>query len=241
MPTLLMRLEGPLQSWGSQSRFVNRTTEQAPTKSGVFGILAAARGQRRSEPLTDLLTLSFGVRVEQEGALVRDFQTERTLDGSESMPLSYRYYLGDAVFLAAVGSEDRELLSGLERAIRSPVFPLYLGRRSCPPAGPIHTQIVDLPLDEALAGAAWQASPRHQKTVASPTVTLRVLVDADPQDDEAETFRDEPISFDPERREYGWRRVRSFYTAVDNPQQSSATPGRGRPRHDPMSLIPEGS
>lgn len=135
MPTLLMRLSAPLQSWGSHSRFVTRGTEQAPTKSGVFGLLAAARGIRRSEPITDLLGLRFGTRVDQPGKLVRDFQVERSRDALTSMPLSYRYYLGDAVFLAAVESEDCELLNGLQEALHAPHFPLYLGRRSCPTAG----------------------------------------------------------------------------------------------------------
>ncbi|MGH9433413.1 MAG: CRISPR-associated protein Cas5, partial [Terriglobia bacterium] len=40
--TLFLRLEGPLQSWGDQqSKFVIRRTAEAPTKSGVIGMLCA--------------------------------------------------------------------------------------------------------------------------------------------------------------------------------------------------------
>ena len=53
MSVLLLKLAGPLQSWGSSSRFARRGTEIAPTKSGVIGLLAAAKGMRRTEPLTD--------------------------------------------------------------------------------------------------------------------------------------------------------------------------------------------
>jgi len=159
MTVLLLKLAGPLQSWGSSSRFARRGTEVAPTKSGVLGILAAAKGIRRTEPLTELLGLEFGVRLDQPGQILRDFQTARTLDGKESMPLTYRFYLSDAVFLAAVRG-DRELLTGLDEALNRPRFPLYLGRRSCPPAGRISLGVHD----ETGTGAAprprcgWRSS-----------------------------------------------------------------------------------
>src|SRR4051794_18002567 len=117
MSVLLLTLTGPLQSWGSSSRFVRRGTETAPTKSGVLGLLAAAQGRRRTDPLEDLAGLRFGVRIDQPGRLVRDFQTARSLDGRQTMPLSYRFYLADAVFLAAVEG-DPALLDVLADALR---------------------------------------------------------------------------------------------------------------------------
>jgi CRISPR system Cascade subunit CasD len=39
MAVLLLRLAGPMQAWGTQSRFVNRDTELEPSKSGVIGLL----------------------------------------------------------------------------------------------------------------------------------------------------------------------------------------------------------
>lgn len=44
MSTLLMRLAGPLQSWGTTSRFDQRDTGKEPSKSGVIGLMAAALG-----------------------------------------------------------------------------------------------------------------------------------------------------------------------------------------------------
>lgn len=238
MATLLIRLSGPLQSWGSQSRFSTRGTENAPTKSGVFGMIAAAQGRRRSEPITDLLALSFGVRIDQPGTLVRDFQTAKSRDGSVSMPLSYRYYLGDATFLAGVSSTDTALLEGVRDALRSPQFPLYLGRRSCPPAGPLFTQLVEDDLVAALTHAPWQATKRHQNTVSAQHVPLRVLTDAGTGDEAVDRFHDEPVSFDPERREHGWRRVTTSEVMVPNPQFDA---GSGAlPVHDPMLLLTEG-
>ena len=47
MPTLLLRLVAPLQSWGTTSRFDDRDTGKEPSKSGVIGLLAAAMGIHR--------------------------------------------------------------------------------------------------------------------------------------------------------------------------------------------------
>ena len=58
MTVLLLRLAGPLQSWGVKSRFTVRATELAPTKSGIIGMLAAAVGRRRTDPIEDLLSRS---------------------------------------------------------------------------------------------------------------------------------------------------------------------------------------
>ena len=136
MTVVALRLAGPLQSWGLESRFVRRTTHAEPTKSGVLGLVAAAKGLRRTDPLEELLTLRMGARVDQPGTLVRDFQTairrEKGRD-PKSMPLSYRYYQGDAVYLAVLEG-DAALVAGIDEALRRPGFPLYLGRRSCPPA-----------------------------------------------------------------------------------------------------------
>nr|WP_270829409.1 type I-E CRISPR-associated protein Cas5/CasD [Aeromonas sp. QDB20] len=43
-PYLLLWLEGPLQSWGHDSRFGRRDTLPFPTKSGVLGMVCAALG-----------------------------------------------------------------------------------------------------------------------------------------------------------------------------------------------------
>nr|WP_208597066.1 CRISPR-associated protein Cas5 [Syntrophobacter fumaroxidans] len=40
--TLLMACVGPMQAWGTRSRFQERDTEREPSKSGVVGLLCAA-------------------------------------------------------------------------------------------------------------------------------------------------------------------------------------------------------
>ena len=45
--TLFLRLEGPLQAWGDNSKFVIRRCMDAPTKSGVLGLICCAMGLSR--------------------------------------------------------------------------------------------------------------------------------------------------------------------------------------------------
>lgn len=203
MSVLLLRLAAPLQSWGDASRFSRRQTRPEPTKSGVLGLLAAAQGRRRTDPLEDLAGLRFGVRVDQPGRLLRDFHTARSLDGSRTMPLSERYYLQDAVFLAGVAG-DHDLLAALDAAVRSPAFPLFLGRRSCPTTLPVTLGLWDADLEPALRAHPWLAADWYRKMVPDPCL-LRLVIETDDLTSAGEVVRDQPVSFDPQRRSYGWR------------------------------------
>lgn len=206
MTVLLLRLAGPLQAWGDASRFTRRDTGRHPTKSGVLGLLAAAEGRRRTDEIEDLAGLHFGVRVDQPGQLQRDFQTAINWATGKSMPLSYRYYLADAVFVAGVEG-DADLLGGLADALVHPVFPLYLGRRSCPTSGRVMLGLSDRPLEDALRNEPWHAAAWYRRKQPG-EVELELVVDAIEGDPgPVETRRDVPQSFNPERREYGWREV----------------------------------
>ncbi|MBO3129038.1 type I-E CRISPR-associated protein Cas5/CasD [Dermatophilus congolensis] len=211
MAVLLLRLAGPLQSWGDSSRFTQRLTRSEPTKSGVVGLLAAAQGRRRSDPIEDLAHLLFGVRVDQPGRIVRDFHTAIRWQEPKrtSMPLSYRYYLADAVFVAGV-SGDQNLLEGLNDALKNPSFPLYLGRRSCPLSGQVSLGVHDAELEEALRQVPWQASAWHRRRQGK-EIDLPLYLDVGATtvtgDTVTEVVRDVPESFSPIRREYGWREV----------------------------------
>jgi CRISPR system Cascade subunit CasD len=224
-----------MQSWGGSSRFSRRLTEHAPTKSGVVGLLAAARGLRRTDPLEELLSLSFGVRVDQPGRVERDFHTALTADRSGAFPLTERFYLTDAAFVAAVGGHH-DLIVGLDEALRSPAFPLYLGRRSCPPSGPVTLGVRDGTVWDVLQSEPWHASPWWRRS-QSPRVDLDLLVDASAVPAGAAVQResdhhDDPVSFDPRLREYGWRTVAHGYVRVSNDMAA-----RGAGGHDPMALL----
>ncbi|WP_280502406.1 type I-E CRISPR-associated protein Cas5/CasD [Nocardia farcinica] len=232
MTVLLLRLAAPLQSWGVASRFARRETQQYPSKSGILGLIAAAQGRRRTDPIEDALRgLAFGVRIDQPGRLVRDFQVALSIDKSRSYPLSQRYYLADAVFLAAVEG-DRGLIEGIREALRQPAFPLYLGRRSCPAAEPLLVEpLIEESLVDVLHTAEWQASRWYRRSqyqrVRLPI--YRDLLDIDPAEQLRERVRDVPLSFDPARRDYGWRTVVADFTTVVNPD--------GRSEHQPMAAL----
>ena len=233
MAVLLLRLAGPLQAWGVKSRFTVRATELAPTRSGVVGMLASAVGRRRTDPIEDLLALRFGVRKDQPGSVIRDFHTARTLDGRESMPLSNRYYLADAVFLAGIEG-DRALLEGIDEALRHPAFPLYLGRRSCPPTYPVSLGLREAALLDALRAEPWLASEwfrrRRRDGLNAEILIDQEAVPTEERAGDARGSRDVPLSFDPRRRDYGFREVERLMVRVGAPEPDT---------HDPMAELEE--
>ncbi|QMU66959.1 type I-E CRISPR-associated protein Cas5/CasD [Streptacidiphilus sp. P02-A3a] len=242
---LTLRLAGPLQAWGVSARFTRRTTETAPTKSGVIGLLAAAQGLAREADLSALAVLRFAVRVDQPGRRIRDFQTAHHLDTGDSMPLSERFYLADAVFVAAVQGEPG-LIADLFEAVRAPAYLPYLGRRSCPPSPPVEPAVQhDALLDQALAGEPWRAAEWYQhKRRDEATVSLSVL--SEPGGDVpvgatgADSWRDQPLSFDPRHRRHALRTVVTSTVTVANPCARTPPPTRPRPTvpaHDPTGPL----
>ena len=238
---LVLRLAGPLQSWGSSSRFTRRSTEAFPTKSGIVGLLAAAQGRRRTEPIEDLAQLRMAVRIDQPGELLRDFHTAHR--GKTAMPLSDRFYWSDAVFAAFVEGPDG-LIDALANAIRRPAFPLYLGRRACPPALPLFLAVESDPIWEVVRSTRWLASGFHRKRQRDKReVQVRVVADAGiiPSADEStpgRTLQDVPVSFDSERRLYTFRQVEEASVPLQNPEYDESAPRRALTGgHDPMEVL----
>ncbi|MGW8375653.1 type I-E CRISPR-associated protein Cas5/CasD [Streptomyces sp. ODS28] len=235
MSVLLLQLAGPLQSWGSASRYPRRSTESAPTKSGVVGLLAAAQGRPRTADLSDLAALRFGVRIDQPGTRVRDFHTAHHQVSEKAMPVTERFYLADAVFLAAVEGE-RTLIEELRAAVRTPHFLPFLGRRACPPARPLDLGVRhDTGLETALREHPWLASPWYRRqTARAASEQLPVLLDAAPGDPPGDVVADVPRSFDPRHRCYARRSVRR--DTVPRPGVER-TPATAVPPHDPMQPL----
>lgn len=184
-PILLLRLEGPLQSWGARARWDVRDTAPEPTKSGVLGLLGCALGlERGNQGLLELdASLRFGVRVENAGRVLNDYQTitgylptaggewkgrdnrmrsptdMRAAQATPATILSPRDYLEDAAFL--VGLEAYEggdaCLERAANAIQAPRWPLFLGRKACIPSRPLY-ECFDSKyqgLEEALQTHEW--------------------------------------------------------------------------------------
>lgn len=166
MHWLLFDLAAPLASYGGVAPGSVRDTDLLPSRSAVLGLLAAAAGiqrdeiQRQKELGCDLL---IAARVNVEAVLLRDYHTaqapgQAALKGRPcatrrdelALPkddlntvLSDRYYYADYAATVGVASMDAEKLRNLERALRSPCFALYLGRKSCPPAWPLDPHRLD--------------------------------------------------------------------------------------------------
>ncbi|MGW1789970.1 type I-E CRISPR-associated protein Cas5/CasD [Streptomyces tubercidicus] len=233
---LLIRLAGPLQSWGVTGRFNHRDTHPRPTKSGVIGLCAAALGLDREQPLGDLACVLFGVRSDHPGTPTRDYHTVgggkfplrprdlvtdhrraaamdavTSVTGPEEQPaeqgpqafaphaleswygapkyiaadpisgalvsnelrrktmLTERWYLADATFLVGLQHTDSTLLHQVGHALEHPRRLLWLGRKSCPPAGQLALDVVPGTLLEVFrakpllpGGATAEASaPQH--------------------------------------------------------------------------------
>jgi len=226
MKTLLLRLVGPMQSWGSTSRFTERDTGLEPSKSGVVGILCAALGKPREErpegagrwpSLAELTRLRMGVRIDSPGNVGVDFQTAgggrlgsrpygvAKADGSKpESVMSWRYFLQDAAFLVGLESEDEALLERLHAALCNPVWPLYLGRKSYVPSLPIFLPdgLQEGDLESVLAEYPPLASFGGER--------VRVVVDQAEASGEVRT--DVPLDF--ARRLFGIRYVRSYSITV---------------------------
>ena len=200
MATLLLRIAAPLQAWGCSSKFEIRETNREPTKSGVIGLAAAAFGRGRTESVEDLVQLRFGVRVDQEGELLRDFHM---VHGEKNSYVTNRYYLTDAIFLAGLETEDIAFLTEVEFALKHPKYPLFLGRRSCPPTFPFVLGIEEKELTEALTDYPLLVPEWRKKG----SETCRIIYDDPDSGDSSSRIRDVPISFSPLHREYGYRIV----------------------------------
>ncbi len=219
MATLLLRLAGPMQAWGTTSRFDERDSGLEPSKSGVIGLICAALGRDRSQPVDDLATLRMAVRVDREGLLMRDYQTATGVLLASGKPdlkrtvVSPRFYLSDAVFLVGLEGE-RCLLDMIQQALRHPVWPLALGRKSMPPTQPVWLQngLKDEDLISALKNAPLVGAPRTEQH-GQP---LRLMLE---HPSEGAVRLDQPVGPFAERR-FGPRFVKP--EVLDVPNQTHA-------------------
>lgn len=219
MKSVLLRLEGPLQAWSTQSKLGVRDTDREPSKSGVLGLVGAALGMDREDDaqLAELATLSMAVRVDRPGSLLRDYHTAGggrfrgnayfVADASDCIP-SHRYYLQDASFTVALAG-DPALVERVAAALQSPRWPLFLGRRACPPAVPPLLAVTDASPPEAVRAAELsERSDEHPNADGrGATGRLRLIVEAGPEQG-GEPRYDQPLSFGVGRKRYGIRYVK---------------------------------
>jgi CRISPR system Cascade subunit CasD len=223
--TLLLRLAGPMQSWGTQSRFTERDTGSEPSKSGVIGLLCAALGRPRDAPVDDLAALRMGVRVDREGVPLVDYQTAggthgrgasygvRKADGSRGdTVVSRRHYLADADFLVGLEGETA-LIRLAHAALERPRWQLFLGRKGYVPGEP--AWLPDgLRLDETLE-AALGMGPGGQDVGARQRFVVETV-------DGVEVRRDQPFGAAFLTRQFGTRAVTTVFQAVVAPTRDGS-------------------
>jgi len=188
---LIFRLYAPLASWGEAAVGETRPTATYPGKGAVLGLLGAALGIRRDDDagqakLRD--SIAIGVKQYTPGLLMRDYHTvqmpaaqskvsyhtrKEELSASRDVLktiLSSRDYRCDGLWTVAVWLTPAAslTLAELEQALKTPHYPLYLGRKSCPPSAPLVPQRQQCStLKEALDAAfpALAFNGREDRTV----------------------------------------------------------------------------
>lgn len=238
MSGLVLRLAGPLQSWGEHSAFAERDTVGFPTRSGLVGLFACALGQPRRAPLTRFAELELTVRVDAPGVLLTDFHTvggglpaARTVPtaegkhrpGDTGTMVSRRRYLADAVFTVAV-SGPGSLLDEIGLALLSPHWQLYLGRRSCPPDEPLLLRRGVEDPEAELRRVPLPRRPRPLRAADRERVTVDLIGERPAERTEITDLYDVPASFAPLDRRYQRRSV--YREPVDLPASLECRPGR---------------
>ena len=233
MKHLALYLRAPLQSWGASSKFGDRGTRDAPTRSGLLGLLAAACGIDKNDEVRDrewlarAAKLSMFVLTFRRGDRMADYHTvgarydkddpwqkrmipTKAEDGSpkKDATVTHRDYLADSVF-GAVLSGDDALVDEMATRLADPVWGVWFGRKSCIPTEPILAGVFDSDdaARDALAGRLRGSLERGGGKVArgdSTDVALSVLEAR--AGEENEVLLDVPVSFG--RREFHARRVR---------------------------------
>ncbi len=169
---LVMRLYGPLASWGEIAVGEMRHSAVHPSRSALLGLLAAALGiEREDEGEQQRLVYGyrFGIKLECIGSPLRDYHTVQSGVAPRKVSfrsrrqelqaqkvdtiLSAREYRCDSLAVVAVEGQESApyALTQLADALRRPYFPLYLGRKSCPLSLPLDPRIIQVgSLREAL-------------------------------------------------------------------------------------------
>lgn len=252
--TLFLRLEGPLQAWGVQeSKFVIRRTAEAPTKSGVIGMLCAALGVSRPDAagawLPRLAELRMGVRIDAPGVRWWDYHTVgagmemRIAEGEgktkRGAMLTRREYLCDASFLVALQGEAG-LIAELAAAMQRPKWTLYLGRKSCPPTVPV---LARARADESWTNpmmcpdllAALKTLPWRRRLEDDPLPqSVDCLLDWGPSDqqpdapDDALIWYDVPLTFEPPSHRPRFVIRRTLQVGADGEVRIAERPGQSQ-------------
>lgn len=221
-----------MQSWGTRSHFETRHTDLYPSKSAIIGLLAACLGYRRaeSEQIKKLNELSFAIRVDQPGQLMKDYHTAKKYKKNGDFERTYvteRYYLEDAVFLSAISHHDDRLMDEIYEALNKPYFQPYMGRRSLPIPLDFILEFTDEDPVSSLENIPWQAATWYKKYHQG---QLDAYADRDLIEGRRISLRKDYVqSFDQKNRQFSYREECHFKMTM--PSELTKT------SHDAMSAL----
>jgi CRISPR system Cascade subunit CasD len=256
---LALWLDAPLQSWGFESRFDRRHTAMFPTKSGVLGLVLAAMGVPKGSTREKEILAAFSLPAEgvvcaliprrnphhkarvlplQRLTDYHTIQNYRRADNSrphsKDTVQSWRDYLVDARFGVLLPGE-RAVAAEAARRLLDPVWGLWLGRKSCPPAAPLlarEPQLEAAPGVFSTRDKAWEALLRHanrcggvETTSVARLENFTRVEDATDFASSTDTWNDQPLRFGTgtssgvEGRAFAARRIRVVPArAAENPK-----------------------
>ncbi len=155
---LIFTLTAPMGSFGDMAGHERRGTLHWPGKSAILGLVGAALGIRRCDRpgQAALRDWQVAVSVLFEGTPLRDFHTVQSVPSAKiknpasrrvafaaagedlNTIITQRDYLSDICLGVSLWAEPAPMpLSDMAKALRQPVFTLYLGRKSCPLSAPL--------------------------------------------------------------------------------------------------------
>lgn len=209
MKTILLKLKGPMQSWGTSSHFETRNTDYYPSKSALIGIIAASFGYRRDQEqkIKELNELDFALRIDQPGMLLRDYHIAKKYKKTGEFERTYvtnRYYMEDAVFVVAISHANDRRVEEIYEALQHPYFSPFMGRRSCPVPLDFIIKMTEEDAVTALEKLEWQAAEWYKKKYSD--YRLEIYADKALIPQGIATMRkDYVISFSQKERKYGPR------------------------------------
>jgi CRISPR system Cascade subunit CasD len=165
--TVVLGLEGDLQSYGTSSKYYIRDTDGYPSKSAVVGIILAAMGTHHPdgdllEALASMQMRVDGYRSKRSCGVLQDFhmvgsdheasvwdkqfqlQAEETTLSPTKM--TWRRYLMGYKYKVVLTFADDALATMVRRSLTNPEGTLCLGRRTCLPSAPIYRGHEDVSL-----------------------------------------------------------------------------------------------
>jgi CRISPR system Cascade subunit CasD len=178
----------------------------------LIGLLGCALGYGLYDPHLEELDrlFSLGVRVENPGRQMVDYQTifERSI-------VSPRTYLQDAAFLAVFAGPEN-LLIQCRNALVNPRWPVYLGRKSCPPTRPVFEGLVYeyASAKEAIQNYPWDWGAKD--CLKKLPNKLYCII----EDQEGTALRPDRLRVNPARM-YDNRRISVFWTPFPGVKEAS--------------------